>query len=48
MQPAMEPWSYEKRLKVARRVQNFKKCLKNPNKKQRSEDTKFITQNKSR
>jgi len=35
-------------MELAKRVQSFKKCIKNPNKKQRSENTKFITQNKSR
>ena len=43
-----QPWSYEKRLEVARKVQNFKKRLKDPDKKQRGEVTKFIAQNKSR
>ena len=43
-----QPWSSEKRLEVARKVQNFKKRLKDPDKKQRSEVTKFIAQNKSR
>ena len=43
-----QPWRYEKRLEVARKVQNFKKRLKDPDKKQRGEVTKFIAQNKSR
>ncbi|CAH3153504.1 unnamed protein product [Porites lobata] len=43
-----QPWSYEKRLEVARKVQNFKKRLKDPDKKQRGEVTKFIAQTKSR
>ena len=43
-----QPWSYKKRLEVARKIQNFKKRLKDPDKKQRSEVTKFIAQNKSR
>ena len=43
-----QPWSSEKRLEVARKVQNFKKHLKDPDKKQKSEVTKFIAQNKSR
>lgn len=43
-----QPWSYEKRLEVARKVENFKKRLKDPDGKQRSEVTKFIAQNKSR
>ena len=43
-----QPWHYEKRLEVARKVQNFKKRLKDPDKKQRGEVTKFIAQNKSR
>ena len=43
-----QPWSYEKRLEVARKVQNFKKRLKDLDKRQRGEVTKFIAQNKSR
>ena len=39
-----QPWSYEKRLEVARKVQNFKKRLKYPDKKQRGEVTKFIVE----
>ena len=42
------PWSFKKRLETARKVENFKKRLKDPEGKQRSEVTKFIAREKSR
>ena len=42
------PWSFKKRLETARKVENFKKRLKDPEGKQRSEVTKFIARVKSR
>ena len=43
-----QPWSYQKRLETARKVEKFKVRLRDPEGKQRSEVTKFIAKEKSR
>ena len=43
-----QPWSYNERLKIVKKVEDFKKSLQDPRVKQRSTVTKFISQNKSR
>ena len=43
-----QPWKYSERLSVAKKVEDFKKTLKDPEGKQRSNVTKFIAKNKSR
>ena len=43
-----QPWNYQKRLAMAKKVEKFKRKLKDPDGKQRGEVTKFISANKSR
>ena len=43
-----QPWSYQKRLETAKKVEKFKARLRDPEGKQRSEITKFIAKEKSR
>ena len=43
-----QTWDYEQRLKVAEKVDKYKKHLRDPTGKQRGDVTKFIAQNKSR
>lgn len=43
-----QPWNYQQRLAMAKKVENFKRKLKDPDGKQRGEVTEFISANKSR
>ena len=46
-QQTWQPWDYEQQLKVAEKVDKYKKRLKDPEAKQRGNVTKFIAENKS-
>jgi len=47
-QQTWQPWDYDQRLKVAEKVDKYKKRLKDPEGKQRGNVTKCIAENKSR